>query len=59
MKRPKVSFDKKQFRIGSFAERISLGFVGFVDFNFNEVHGVTRYGTNNNFGDYHWYLIYI
>ena len=57
MERPNGAVDEKHTSIGRSTERINFGLVNLVGCVFYEVHGVTRYGTNNNFGDYHWDLI--
>ena len=47
--------DEKLFGIGRSTERIILGLVSLVGCTFNELHGINRYGTKHNFGDYCWY----
>ena len=44
----------KNLGIWRFSERINLGLVSLVGCYLNELHGVTRDGENNNFGDNCW-----
>ena len=53
--RRNVDVDEKNLRIGRFAESINIGLVSLVGCAFHEVHGVTRYGANHDFGGYCWY----
>ena len=52
MERPNGAVDEKYLRIRRFMERINIGLVSLIGCDFNEVHGVTRYGEHHNLGDY-------
>ena len=56
MERPNGAVDEKNLGIWRFTERINIGMVSLVGCDFNEVHGVTSYGANHNFGDNLWDL---
>ena len=51
MYRTNGAVDENNLGIGSFTERTNLLLVSLVGCDFNEVHEVTRYSTNHNFGD--------
>ena len=50
---------QKNIGIGRFTDRINICLVSLVGCDFNEVNGVTRYGSNHNFCDNFWDTGYV
>ena len=52
MQRKNGDVDEQYLSILRFTERINIGLLSWVGYDFNEFHGVTRDGVNHDFGDY-------